>query len=461
MCIEVVSENIPKFKKFSHPLGELFYLGSSNLSWSQLVEKILKGQGFNEIRGNFAFVWVGERDWVAAVDHLSSIPLFFSDNCISNLFCDLMAKLENPQKNRSIEFQMGFLGGQSFYSDETTVQGIRRILPGHYVKNGKATPYIDYLSYLGDEPPNPLLFRNLTESIFSDLVATENTLLLSGGTDSTALAAISKKLRVDKSFHYLNIFSSLQLSEEKETVEQVAKDMELEVRFQEILLSGDIDPEISHRQFCFWIENPFPGKRKAIELNGRSQTRIFTGEIGDQLFGGPKNPALLNYAFQTKNISPEAVAKIWVNLSDTYGRESGFATNNRIEAVIESDSVAREAYTQLVGNIADVFEKMKSKDYLHRIMLLNYLVKGPYRMWAYSQDSLDWAHPFADWQLFDYCFRRPSNEKVSSGGISKSILLEHWRSYLSELPWQKGKSGFGIPAKNKFRAPIDQNYPAS
>jgi hypothetical protein len=336
----------------------------------------------------------------------------------------LQSKLENPQKNPSVEYQISFLGAQSFYSDETTVIGVRRILPGHYVKNGKPTPYIDYLSYLGDEPANPAAFRDLAETIFFDLTKDRNTLLISRGTVSKALAGISKKLHLEKKFQYLHAYSPFQFLEEKQAVQQVAREIDISVRFQETALSGDIDLE---------------------------DTRVFTGEIGDQLLGRPKNPALLNYGLPAKSISPDEVAKIWINFSDTFGRESGFTASKRIQALIESESVAREAYTLLVGNLANVFEYMKSKDYLHRVMLLNYLVKGRYRMWAHSQDSLDWVHPFADWQLFYYCFRRPSSEKVSCGGVQKWISLESWRPYLSELPWKRGMSGFGIPAKNKFR----------
>jgi hypothetical protein len=76
MNIEVVSENLPKFKKFSHPLGVLYYLGSTNLSWDLLIEKITTGREFSEIRRNFAFVWIGNHEWIAAVDHVISYPLF-------------------------------------------------------------------------------------------------------------------------------------------------------------------------------------------------------------------------------------------------------------------------------------------------------------------------------------------------------------------------------------------------
>ncbi len=416
------------------------------------MAEVLAQGGFPlEIRGSFAFVWVGQAEWVAAADHLATYPLFFTEATISNLFSDLLATLDSPEKNPSVYYQLNFLGGHSFFSDATTVKGIRRVCPGHYVKNGVAKPYIDFWSYLGDEPGDPVKFRQTVEQIILEYAQpNENALLLSGGTDSTAIAGITKKLGMEDRFRYIHAYSPLQIYSEKKNVEQIAEEMHLPVHFQEVKYSGDIDEEVSRRQFGFWIENPFPGKRRAVELAGCESRTIFTGEIGDQLFGGPKNPALLNYAFQTKNISAEQVARIWVNLSDSYGRECGTLPSKRVRALSEMDPLAHTAYEELVGNIASNFELMRSRDFLHRILMLNYLIKGPYRMWAYSQDTLSWRHPFADWRLFDLCFRSPSNEKVRDGGVQKWILWNEWKSYLSEIPWRTKKHGFGIPAKDKF-----------
>jgi hypothetical protein len=125
------------------------------------------------------------------------------------------------------------------------------------------------------------------------------------------------------------------------------------------------------------------------------------------------------------------------------------------------DPLAHRVYEELVGSIALTFDLMRSKDYLHRILMLNYLIKGPYRLWAYSQDTLDWQHPFADWRLFDLCFRSPANEKVNGGGVQKWILWNLWQPYLSETPWRTKKHGFGIPAKDKFHPISGDGHPRS
>lgn len=451
MIMKVLQKNLPKFEEISHPLGKLYWRGKANLSTDSIIASLATGEFPSRIRGSFAFVWVGQYDWIAAVDHLASTPLFFSENSISNLYCDLLETLPKKEVNPAIQYQIKFLGGQSFFSDETTFHGIRRVMPGQYVKNHKAYPYIDYWSYEGDANCDRKKFSELMEDAVNRDISEKNILLLSGGTDSTALAGILKKLgRVDR-FQFVHTYSPIQQFSEKDQVEEISREMGIPVHFREVLFTGDIDQEVSRRQFSFWVENPFPGKRSSIEGLADASTKIFTGEIGDQLFGGPKNPALLNYAMQTKEISPLDIAKIWVNLSDSYGRECGTKPSKRVQVMFEMDPLARTVYEQLIACIASQFELLRSKDYLNRIMMLNYLIKGPYRVWAYSQDTLQWVHPMASWEIFDYCFQVSSYEKVRDGGTQKWILFDQWKNYLSPIPWRSKKNGFGIPAKNKFK----------
>lgn len=451
MIMSVLQKNLPKFEEISHPLGTLYWRGRSNLSLPAILKALEVGEFPHGIRGNFAFIWIGQHDWIAAVDHLASIPLFFTKDAISNLYSDLLETLPTKEENNAIEYQIKFLGGQSFYSDETSFKGIRRVMPGQYVKNSISHPYIDYWSYEEDQFCDRARFGQLMETAVEQDIGQKNILLLSGGTDSTALGGILKKLNKTKSFRFVHAHSSLQQFSEKESVEKISKDMDLPIEYREIYFSGDIDPEISRRQFSFWIENPFPGKRKAIEALVDETTKIFTGEIGDQLFGGPKNPALLKYAIQAKEISPIELAKMWVNLSDSYGRECGILPSKRIQVMFEMDPLARTVYEQLVAYIASQFELMKSKDFLNRIMMLNYLIKGPYRVWAYSQDTFQWCHPLASWEVFDFSFRVSSNNKVRDEGVQKWILFDQWKEFLSPVPWRSKKNGFGIPTKNKFK----------
>lgn len=451
MKLQFITQLKPNFRLLKHPRGILHFKGNANFKWQDLADKLAEGHFPHSLRGNFAFIWIGQEETIAAVDHVCSYPLFYSDKKISHIFHELISTLPESRINPKVKAEIELLGGQTFYDDETTYVGAHRILPGHYLRNGKQFSYINFFDYCGDESAQSDYFSTLVEKSISELVTDHNLLLLSGGTDSTAIAGVVKKLKIEDKFKFVHAYSRLQPLTERPLVEKIAREMKLDVIYEQIEYSGNILPTQSQRQFSFWIENPFLAKRLSVENSGHSNCRIFTGELGDQLFGGPKNSALLCYALQSEGISAEEIAIAWINLSATYGRSAGVKPSVRLRYIIEDNEGGREAYENLLNKLAQTFSRIKSKDYLNRIMLMNYVVKGPYRTWAYSQDEFDWVHPFASWDLFDYVFRLKSSERINAGGVQKKILLDCWRNHLSELPWRMPKQGFGIPSLSKLR----------
>lgn len=450
MTLAFLSAAAPLPHKLVHPAGVLFYLGSTQWAWERVADSLAQGKFPSEVRGNFAFVWQGQEETIAAVDHVATYPLFYSHSALSHIFHALKEHTPNPTPNPKVSWQIEFLGGQSL-STETTVKEISRLLPGHYLRGSKQTSYIDFFAYENEGLAHRERFRSMVEQCVARAAKERNVLLLSGGTDSTTLAGIVKKLGLDSTFEFVHIYSDSQTLTEKKVVERISQEMGLSVRHCQVRFAGDILPEQKQRQFSFWIENPFPAKRQGVEASGLAHARIFTGEVSDQLFGGPKNSALLNFALQAPRFSADEIAALWIQQSATYGKSSSSVVSGRVFLEVIDDSFAAEAYAELVADIASLFRRMRSRDFLNRVMLLNYLVKGPYRTWAYSQDELDWAHPFASWELFDYAFQLRSSEKIGPGGRQKAILLDSWRSHLSELPWRLPKHGFGIPSVAKLR----------
>jgi asparagine synthetase B (glutamine-hydrolysing) len=435
-----------------HPQGQLFYWGRCNMDWNAVADTLATGQFPQRIRGEFAFIWQTENETMAAVDHVATYPLFYSAEKISNVFCNVLSSLKSRQPNLRVEHQIQFLGGHSLGS-ETTDRAIQRLLPGHFLKEGRLHRYIDLLDYMGDEQLHTGEFSALVESTIEQLIGAKNTLLFSGGTDSTALAGIVKKIGRVADFKFVHVYSALQSQSELNIIAQTSTEMGLQIETARVDMSGDILPEISDRQFSFWIENPFPAKRRAVELLGLQDNHLFTGELGDQLFGGPKNSSLINYALQTPQIDVRVVATLWLNQSATYGRNSSRNLCGKIEDYLNDYPESRPVLEELLQQIGEIFQKIPTPDFLHRLMLMNYVIKGPYRTWAYSQDTLHWVHPFASWRLFDLTFRTSSKAKIYNGGISKSILLDTWRDHLSPLPWSLPKHGLGVPTKSKLCTP--------
>ncbi len=435
--------------------SRLLCWGSANQSWIDIGHSLLSGQLPRDIRGCFAFIWFGPNRTVAAVDHIQSVPLFYSEISVSNIFSDLLKAQPSRQENHKLKVQIELLGGHSL-SSETTDNQIQRILPGHFLisERGKPTTQTPFINFYETLEMRPSLVEDLqgaVEDSLRSLAGQDNALLLSAGTDSTTLAGVIRKLGLQGRFKFVHAHSPYQPLSEKRLVEQIAKDMGLDVVYSEVDFSGDIIERDSDRQYSFWIENPFSGKKLAVKNVGLENCRIFTGELGDQLFGGPKNPALLSYALQQPNLDSETIATMWINLSASYGRDCGLSTSLRILDLIDGDSVANSAYEELLNQLVKIFESLNDKSLANRLMRLNYLTKGPYRMWAYSQDTLDWAHPFASWELFQLAFALSPEQKFGVNGTPKKLLADLWGSYLTELPWRISKYGFGIPAASKLR----------
>ena len=165
---------------------------------------------------------------------------------------------------------------------------------------------------------------------------------------------------------------------------------------------------------------------------------IFTGEIGDQLFGGPKLAALIPYCAQTKEVDPWALARLWIHLSGM-NRKPSVRTTPYYEWLFWTYPKAREVYQELIEHIAELFLGIQTGDLVNRFLLMNLIIKGPFRMWSYSQDNLTYAHPFADWDLVEYAMTLQSKVKIYDNGTLKRVLFDIWREYVPETIWKKPK----------------------
>ncbi len=103
-------------------------------------------------------------------------------------------------------------------------------------------------------------------------------------------------------------------------------------------------------------------------------------------------------------------------------------------------------YQELIEKIGQLFLSFKTKDIVNRLITMNLIIKGPYRVWPYSQDVLAYAHPMADWDLVEYCLKLGSKHKVYSNGTLKRILYDLWSEYVPEVVWQKPKGTPRIPS---------------
>lgn len=434
-----------KFREYTFGDTQLFLAGHINMPEKELARQLAKGSFPDSIRGNFAFVFKGNGKTFAAVDHLCTVPLFYTQNTIGNVFSDVKHTLSCSSDNHQKLIQRQLLGGQTLGLG-TTVNEIERICPGHYLHNGQQYEYLNLCDYQETTDQTETI-ANCCNLAITQLAETQNSLLMSAGTDSTALAAAMQQNHIPCEF--VHVYSENSVLSEAHHAKRISQEMGLNTVFHHQAVSGDILPNDSERQYSFWIENPFSAKKAAIIEGGYSRN-VFNGEVGDQLFGGPKNNTLLYYATQAKQINPEYIANIWINQSATYGRSHAFVPDPHVASLVQS-SEGNAAKQEIVDYIADVLNNSNMNSLVKKFMLLNLMIKGPYRVWAYSQDSdINWKIPFAEWKVVDAALQLTEHAIYAPDGRDKSVFRKIWVN-TSNIPWELAKHGFGIPAKSKYR----------
>src|SRR5690606_34799870 len=124
----------PEPQVFSTPVGKLYCFGAANLAWEKVAELLATGSMPNSLRGSFAFVWEGDIETIASVDHVATFPLFYTSSQISHIFHELLLATPGAEPNAAMDFEIQLLGGQSFGTEETSYKQIQRLQPGHYLR---------------------------------------------------------------------------------------------------------------------------------------------------------------------------------------------------------------------------------------------------------------------------------------------------------------------------------------
>lgn len=439
----------PGFVTLRTPGSTLYHSGDASLPWATVQERLERGAFPTELRGNFAFVWEGPDDTVAAVDHLATIPLFYSDTAVAPLFHELQATIAEPRVDGVCFQQMRTLLGHSI-GERTTVAQIARLVPGHSLARGKQVCFLDLGEIETDEALGPGPIGELVEMELKKRLAPgrDNALLLSAGTDSTALAGVTRKLGLEPRFDYLHLYSDRQWLSEARLAQRVAQEMQLPLRMIRVRAAGHELPDEPARLRAFWLDDYFAAKVLGVRAAGHEASTLFTGELGDQLFGGPKTEILVHHLLARGRADARELAAVWLNQAHSWGRASGFTPSLGMQKRLDEEPGFPAVLEELTEHLARTFREAKSRDLLNRVLLLNLVVKGPFRLYPSSQDPRRWALPFAAWSVVEQALRTPSRHKIAEGGTLKAIYRTLWGPWLSPIPWQTAKSGMRIPMKD-------------
>jgi asparagine synthase (glutamine-hydrolysing) len=253
------------------------------------------------LRGMFAFlVWDGDKkELFGARDQIGVKPLYYSFQ--DGLFVaasELRTMLAHPSIRGKLDpaAVVEYLAFGVVSGDRTLVEGVRKLPPGHALRVRKGR--LEVFEYWDVLPPGSLdggrsleddLIDQLESAVASSLVSdVPVSMMLSGGLDSSAVAAIAARHSNPQDLTAYSVSFGLP-SDESDAAARLARDLGL--RHREILLTEDRLSE----EFDSWLggidvptANPTWVAVSAIARAVREDgiKVLLSGDGGDELFGG-------------------------------------------------------------------------------------------------------------------------------------------------------------------------------
>lgn len=450
-----------RFQTLQGVHGTLHFSGEIGLTWKLALDLLDEGKFPADARGCFAFVYLpraGSSSKVFAVDHLCTIPLFYSQKFVSYHYSTIAAA-EHGEIGRTYEFDREFFWESQLFwgytvSERTVLRNIKRVCPGHYRKNDRSIQYLDLRNEMGEAPLKLDEFRATLEAIIEKKSGERNAMLVSGGTDSATLMAAVSKLGIQKRFKIVSVRSDVEMFKETSLIESLAAKLDLHVHFfsaKTIRIQREPQVQAPPSEMFLWKDYSFYYRRQAVESidDGRGFHAVFTGECGDQLFGGPKLAKQIPLILQNGNWGPRDLARQYLHLSmrEAFGEWQGYLSSPLVDMYLKADPLFRTVYEEMIERIAVFFDSMTTPDVINRLLNINLVFKGPYRMFHYSQDAYRFVHPFSQWEMVRLALRTRSDSKVYNKGRLKEAFYQAYKDRLIDDIWEAPKIGTAIPIR--------------
>ena len=329
---------------------------------------------------------------------------------------------------------------QNIYSDRTLFQGIKLLPPGHQLeyKNGtlRVSEYYD-IPLNRVEMPEPewkkLIETKLTESV-DRLVEEGDGSFLSGGIDSASVAFLASQRTKLKTFTIgfdLTTAKGIeQTFDERESAERIARLIGSE-QYEMVLQSRDMQtilPELIYHLEDLRVGMSYPNYY-AANLASKFTDNVFSGEGGDELFGGYPWRHDLVKKMTNKNFEKKYF-EYW----------------NRL--VPKED---KELFFNMKVNTDDPFEQyhkiMQKSEKLPRLERMSYFDAKTFMPacsivdYKYAKaNGITTKAPFMDLELALIAFLMPVEYKYN-----KSLLRDVMSNHLPTDVINKKKQGFSAP----------------
>jgi asparagine synthase (glutamine-hydrolysing) len=448
-----------------------------------------------KLRGMFAFAVWSERKkrLVIARDRMGIKPLYYHVRGQNLYFAsELKGILEHPEVERKICAE-----GLHYYTSLnyvpaplTLVEGIRKVMPGHWmewqageIRSGAYwklafEPDPRITAEAAQEELDSLLGSAVKEQLVSDVPVG---IWLSGGLDSSSIVHYASQHSTQRLKTFSISFAGRKF-DDGGYARQIADHYGTE--HHEFDLNPEVDLAGAIDELAFYSDEPGAdaGALPVWFLSRMTRQHVtvaLSGEGADELFGGYATyladryarplrhvPALARtLALKLANAMPVSDEKVGLDYkiqrmlagSLLSPADAHFYWNGTFSEKEKKKLHLRNGHPpvgSLMANLPDAAESGQ----LNRYLWLDQCYYLPDDI-LYKCDRMSMAHslevrpPFLDPRIVDFAARLPEHLKIR-GGELKSVLRRLMRDKLPAIATRRKKQGFDIPAHEWFRGPL-------
>ena len=426
----------------------------------EIIAHLWEQQGaacLSHLQGMFAFaVWdvMQRRLWLVR-DPVGARTLYFAQQDQRTLIAPRSQKLADRLRPAiDLVALRDYLSCAFVPGERTMWQGISEIRPGTMLQlpERKATTYWQVEERITDaERPiewHAKRLRAELDQVISEYLPANEAVgcYLSGGLDSSLVAALAKRLHTQPvhtySIHFGSAtpneleFSSL-VAEHCQTKHQIIEITPQQMWEQLAEALSLLDDPIGDP---LTVPNLVLGRVAKQDVSV-----ILNGEGGDPCFGGPKNqPMLLSNLYQTADpaLAPDCVSAYL----DSYQK-----------CAADLPRLLKPDVWQAVNDLPSVFapELMSEGNYLNQLMFINTKFKGADHILTKVSNltravGLSGRSPLFDRRIVDLSLTIPPEYKLS-GAIEKAVLKAAVADVLPSAILERPKSGMMVPVQYWFR----------
>jgi asparagine synthase (glutamine-hydrolysing) len=427
----------------------------------------------SELNGQFGFALYDfrERRLLAARDHFGICPLYYAAVDGLLLFAsEIKALLRHPAVPHTVDVRAldQVLSLPGIISPRTIFEHVKSLKPGHYLlaEDGElcTRPFWDLIFPMGDPGPSNGSEPRLLERLHALLqLSVKRRLLgevpigvyLSGGLDSSLIAAMLRGVEPTRELHSFSITVEGEGFSERKHQETVARALNLThhtVAFQPREIGDRLRDVIYHCE-CPIKELHNAGAMALSEFTRASGMKVvLSGQGADELFAG-----YIGYRFDVSSRRPQAI--------DARERLIREAMWDDGEFFYEKDQVAflpfkRRLFSarlnEALGELGCLDEpviapgKLRGLHPIHKRSYVDCRIRlGEHLLVDHGDrmclaNSLEMRHPFLDRDLVDFVTTLPIDMKLR-GYDEKYALKAVARSALPATIVDREKFGFAVP----------------